>query len=501
MLSRNLKLNTYNLQLLPIHGSDISDPANPFLLYFYRLLYLLLMQFDSIYTERRVGSDKIPIGSRSGFQRDYDRLIFSSAFRRLQNKTQVFPLPGTAFVHNRLTHSLEVASVGRSLGKMIGERISTAFKNTNDDAYEFYRYELANVIAAGCLAHDIGNPAFGHSGEKAISAYFIDNKNEKIDGQELHSFFSPQEWKDLCTFEGNANAVRILTHSFRGRFRGGFGLTYTTMASILKYPCESGAVDKAYKHRKKYGFFQTEKETVLKIARDLQMIEESQEPVIFKRHPFVYLVEAADDICYSIVDMEDAHRLGILQKEEVVEAFMQVIRKINRSTEDADRTYGYFKDIADTNEGISFLRAKVINLLALQAVDVFWDHQHAILSGGFNDTLVDHINHRSGALQTVQEISVKKIYGHDTVIQIEIAGFNVMSELLQLFIPALLKEKPSHKEEKILKLFPYQFTEFEYATSKYEKVMNALDFLSGMTDEYATEIYRRLKGIVIPNHG
>src|SRR6476659_8757207 len=142
------------------------------------------MQFETIFTDKRVGSDKIPSGPRSGFQRDFDRLVFSSSFRRLQNKTQVFPLPGTAFVHNRLTHSLEVASVGRSLGKMIGERISDSLKG-NEDAYEFYRYELANVIAAGCLAHDIGNPAFGHSGEKAISSYFIDNAAEKIDGQEL----------------------------------------------------------------------------------------------------------------------------------------------------------------------------------------------------------------------------------------------------------------------------------------------------------------------------
>src|SRR6478672_929335 len=163
------------------------------------------MEFQNIYTEKRVGSDKIPTGARSGFQRDFDRLIFSSAFRRLQNKTQVFPLPGTAFVHNRLTHSLEVASVGRSLGKMIGAKISQPYKIADEGAYEFYRYELANVIAAGCLAHDIGNPAFGHSGEKAISAYFIEHTGFKIDGQELRSFFGDKDWADLSNFEGNAN--------------------------------------------------------------------------------------------------------------------------------------------------------------------------------------------------------------------------------------------------------------------------------------------------------
>ncbi len=459
------------------------------------------MQFDAIYTEKRVGSDKIPTGPRSGFQRDFDRLIFSSAFRRLQNKTQVFPLPGTAFVHNRLTHSLEVASVGRSLGKMIGEQVSQAFKKNNEDAYEFYRYELPNVIAAGCLAHDIGNPAFGHSGEKAISAYFIDNAVNEIDGCSLQQFFTSQQWSDLCAFEGNANAVRILTHAFRGRFKGGFGLTYTTIASILKYPCESLAVDKSFRHRKKYGFFQSEKETVHKIATDLQMIEESSNPIIYKRHPFVYLVEAADDICYNIVDMEDAHRLGILQKKEVVDAFMGVMQKLPISSKDADRTFRYFNEIEDTNEGIAFLRAKVINGLAVSATEVFLDNREAILSGQFNNTLIDYIDDATGALKEVQQISVQKIYGHDTVIQIEIAGFNVMSEQLELFIPALLKQKPSHKEQKVLKLFPYQFTEFQQTESAYEKVMNALDYLSGMTDEYATEMYRRLKGIVIPHHG
>ena len=459
------------------------------------------MEFQNIYTEKRVGSDKIPTGARSGFQRDFDRLIFSSAFRRLQNKTQVFPLPGTAFVHNRLTHSLEVASVGRSLGKMIGERISTDFKSTNDEAYEFYRYELANVIAAACLAHDIGNPAFGHSGEKAISVYFIENADTLIDSQALKTYFNEKEWHDLTSFEGNANAVRVLTHSFKGRFRGGFGLTYTTIASILKYPCESTAVNKKFKHRKKYGFFQTEKETIEKIVTELGMIPESESPFIYKRHPFVYLVEAADDICYSIIDMEDAHRLGILPKDTVTDAFIDLIRAIQPSGEEADKTVRYFRDIDDTNEAIAFMRARVINLLANAAVDVFYDNKGSILDGSFNDTLIDHINSRTGALKNIQQMSLQKIYGHDTVIQVEIAGYNVMSELLQLFIPALLKASPSHKEEKVLKLFPYQFTEFEDTKSQYEKVMSALDYLSGMTDEYATEIYRRLKGISIPRHG
>jgi dGTPase len=455
------------------------------------------MQFDSIFTEKRVGSDKKPGGERSGFQRDFDRLIFSSAFRRLQNKTQVFPLPGTAFVHNRLTHSLEVASVGRSLGKMIGKHISAAF-DKEEEAYEFYRYELANVIAAGCLAHDIGNPAFGHSGEKAISAYFIDHAATVIEGSELRSFFNEREWQDLSSFEGNANAIRVLTHSFRGRFKGGFGLTYTTIASILKYPCESVAVDKSFKHRKKYGFFQSEKQTIEQIAGELNMIRESSDPVIYKRHPFVYMVEAADDICYSIVDMEDAQRLGILRKEEVEAAFMNVIR--SQSAEQADRTYKYYKEIGDTNEAIAFLRARLINMLTNAATDIFLSNRQQILDGRFNATLLSEVEKACPALKEIEKISVERIYGHDTVIQIEISGYNVMSELLDLFIPALLKTKPSLKEEKALRLFPFQYREFEETASPYQKVLSALDHLSSMTDEYATEMYRRLKGIVIPTH-
>lgn len=460
-----------------------------------------MLSFENIFTHRRVGSDKIPEGPRSGFQRDFDRLIFSSAFRRLQNKTQVFPLPGTSFVHNRLTHSLEVASVGRSLGKMVGEQISETFRGNNEEAFEFYRYELANVIAAACLAHDIGNPAFGHSGEKAISAYFEEKQDDQIETRSLRSFFTEAEWSDLSHFEGNANAVRILTHSFRGRFRGGFGLTYTTIASILKYPCESIAMDRSFRHRKKYGFFQSEKQTIRDITSVLGMIIESEEPFVCKRHPFVYLVEAADDICYSIVDMEDAQRLGILSKELVRDAFLGIIDEIGKDAKETQRTLNNFNLIEDDNEALAFLRAKVINTLVIAAAGVFLDNRNAILAGEFNATLIDTIQECTSALDHVQKISFEKIYNHETVLQVEIAGYNVMSELLQLMVPALLKTKLSHKEEKILRLFPFQFTEFKVTNSPYEKVLSALDLLSGMTDEYATELYRNLKGISIPGHG
>lgn len=295
--------------------------------------------------------------------------------------------------------------------------------------------------------------------------------------------------------------MRVLTHTFRGRFRGGFGLTYTTIASILKYPCESGAVDKTFKHRKKWGFFRTEQETVKTIATELGMIQESAEPLLYKRHPFVYLVEAADDICYSIVDLEDAQRLGILRKEEAADALIDVIQRVDATERESNKTYGYFKGISDTNEAIAFLRARVINLLAHRATDVFMEHTDAILNGRFNDTLIDNINNACDALKHVQALSVEKIYSHDTVIQVELAGYNVLSELLQLFVPPLLKAAPSHKEKNVLKLIPYQFTGFAETASAYEKVLCALDFISGMTDEYATELYRRLKALLYRGMG
>lgn len=456
------------------------------------------MKLEKLFSARRVGSSNSSPGIRSGFQRDYDRLIFSSAFRRLQNKTQVFPLPGTAFVHNRLTHSLEVASVGRSLGKLAGAELAEGFSNSSE-AYEFYRYELPNVIAAACLAHDIGNPAFGHSGESAISAYFIEHEQEIVEGKKLADHFNPAEWSDLLNFEGNANAVRILTHSFQGRFNGGFGLTYTTIASILKYPCESVARDKSFLHRKKYGFFQSEKETIREIATFLELPKESESPLIYKRHPFVFLVEAADDICYNIMDMEDAQRLGILDSRLVSDAFFNLIGEI-ADKDELDKTKKSFEFLKDENESIAFLRAKVINTLINQTAKIFLDHRPEILTGNFNESLMGKIKGSGRALREIEEISMKKIYRHEKVVQIEIAGYHVMSELLQLLVPALLAINPLPRQRNVLQLIPDQFTGFKPGDSAYTKVLSALDFLSGMTDEYATELYRRLKGIVVPSH-
>lgn len=467
-------------------------------------------RWEDIFSINRVGREKLKEEVRSGFQRDFDRLIFSSAFRRLQNKTQVFPLPGSTFVHNRLTHSLEVASVGRSLGKIVGSYIADNdlghAKNgdaaeANAGAGEFYRYELSNVIAAACLAHDIGNPAFGHSGEKALSAWFIEHKA-------IQSFFSPGEWADLINFEGNANAFRILTHTFKGKLPGGFGLTYTTLASILKYPCDATAVGSSA-HRKKYGFFQSEQENFLEVAGALHMIRDNgatpaqtraASPQAFFRHPFVYLTEAADDICYQVIDVEDAHRLGILEKGEAQELLMNLMRSIGRPTDNMERVGKTVAGIGDANEKIAYLRARCINTLTLQAADVFIENRDKILNGAFNSTLIKTINKAFHALDAIEALSVERIYNHESVIQIEIAGYHVMSALLDAFVPPLLKAVPDARDKKMIRLIPDQFLVMGESSSPYQKVRCALDYISGMTDLYATELYRKLKGIDIPLH-
>lgn len=448
------------------------------------------MILNTIFTNQRTGNHVQNIVSRTDFQRDFDRIIFSSAFRRLQNKTQVFPLPGSVFVHNRLTHSLEVSSVGRSLGSLAGEFIVQNFENElTEDSKNFYLYNLNNVIAAACLCHDIGNPAFGHSGEDAIASFFEKNESE------LKLKFTEKEWADLVNFEGNANAIRILTHKQTGKDEGGTQLTYTTLASIAKYPCEAIAKKKGHVNRKKFGFFQSEKQTFLNIANATKMMVESEEPSIFKRHPFVWLVEAADDICYNIIDMEDAHRLGIISTADCENLFMDLIKSVNEK--DAKRSAEKLLLFSNKNERISYLRAKVINALINKSTELYQQHFSEILDGTLNKALLDIFKSESESFQEVERFSIEKIYGHRSVVEIENAGYNVMYELLNHFIPPIIKEKSERKgfEKKALQLIPSQFI-YEDGTV-YEKVLGVLDFVSGMTDNFATDLYRKIKGIDI----
>lgn len=448
-----------------------------------------MMDLNRIFTNQRTGNHGASSASRTDFQRDYDRIIFSSAFRRLQNKTQVFPLPGSVFVHNRLTHSLEVSSVGRSLGTLAGEFMVRNFSDDlSDESKEFYLHNLSNVIAAACLCHDVGNPAFGHSGEDAIASYF--EKNEAA----IKHKFNDKEWADLVNFEGNANAIRVLTHQQNGKDLGGKQLTFTTLVSIAKYPCEAIAKRKGIIHRKKFGFFQNEKDTFLEIAKATQLIQESEEPAIFRRHPFVWLVEAADDICYNIIDMEDAHRLGIVSTSDCENLFLELIRSENPDMKRVEQKLGI---ISNANERISYLRAKVINALINKSMQIYTENFESVLTGTLNKGLLDSYRAENRALQDIEKFSIAEIYGHKAVVEIENAGYNVMYELLDHFIPSVLKDASEQRsyDKMALKLLPKQFVYPE--ASDYQKVLGVIDFVSGMTDNYATDLYRKIKGIDI----
>lgn len=456
-----------------------------------------MLNWNNCFSSKRLGQSENSHSERSDYERDYDRIIFSSAFRRLQNKTQVFPLPEHVFVHNRLTHSLEVASVGRSLGEITGKFISELPEVKKDKkAVDFYQNHLKSVVAAACLAHDLGNPAFGHSGEEAISKYFIEKgKNDKS----FIKRFSKAEWADLVKFEGNANALRILSKQFKGRMPGGYQLTYPTLASILKYPCASEKSNKKKLHLKKYGYFQSDKKLFKHICKELNMIPDTENKGAFLRHPFVFLVEAADDICYNIIDFEDAHRLGILSTNEVVEAFTELINL--NPNEDHEKLRSRLKVLeSDKNEQIAYLRAKSISTLVQMVSEVFKENVDQIIKGQFNSSLYKGIKSAKKILNEIEKISIDRIYNYKSVIKIEMAGFRIMSGLIEDFTEAALtpeNERLNH-HEKILMLIPQQY-HFDESDSDYEKVMCILDFISGMTDIYALELYKNLRGIEIPH--
>lgn len=445
-----------------------------------------MMDWKHLISNKRFGQEDRPVyadRARSDFQKDYDRIIFSSPFRRLQNKTQVFPLPGSIFVHNRLTHSLEVASVGRSLGTIFHNKIQDKRPDLLEEVPLIS--EVGNIVAAAALAHDLGNPAFGHSGEAAISRYFTDG-----DGKKYQDKVSPAEWKDLIHFEGNANAIRILTHPFNGKGNDSYALTYSTLATIAKYPCASSAgKNKSFINRKKYGFFQSEQESFKRIADELQLLKVGNDPIIYHRHPLVYLLEAADDICYSIIDLEDAHRLKILSYEEVKSYLLPLAN--STSTEARLET-----DYDDNDAKIGLLRAKAVNTLIINCTQIFFDNQELILKGEFNQSLTESLpSPLIEAWKAIENISVEKIYNYSSVIEKEVAGYKVMAGLLEEFVPAFI-HNDTHYYKKLVKLIPKQFLTDKDDT--YSKIQSVLDFVSGMTDLYAVELYGKIKGLSFP---
>ncbi len=443
------------------------------------------MNWQQLISNKRLGQEHRHAerhDDRSEFKRDYDRLIYSAPFRRLQNKTQVFPLPGSVFVHNRLTHSLEVSSLGQSLGNDVCTRLKQKHPELANTLFE----EIDTIVSAACLAHDMGNPPFGHSGEKAIQTFFTEGE-----GKQLKSKVSSQFWDDITHFEGNANAFRLLTHRFFGRRQGGFVMTYSMLASIVKYPFSSSL---AGRHGK-FGFFQTEAEDYRKIADELGLICKSKpgEPLKYARHPLVYLVEAADDICYEIMDIEDAHKLKILSFEETTRLLLDFFDEdMRREITERIREEG----VTDNNEQIVYMRASVIGKLENECVRTFVEHEEEILNGTFNGSIIDHIAPlQREAYRRCTEISYQKIYHSKPVLDIELSGYKIMETLMSVFVEAAVNPKRFYSQQLIRRVS----SQYDIHSDDVEtRIMAVIDYISGMTDVYALDIYQKIKGVALP---
>lgn len=441
------------------------------------------MDWNRLISDCRFGMEDYeqPSTSRTDFQRDYDRLIFSAPFRRLQNKTQVFPLPGKIFVHNRLTHSLEVSCIGRSLGIEIGRHL----KENNPDLWFDYA-DIGIIVSAACIAHDMGNPPFGHAGERAIKAYFTEGKGAKLE-KEVRS--EGGRWEDFASFEGNANAIRLLTHAFKGRRPGGFVLTYSMLSSIVKYPYSSLMKN----NTSKFGFFETEEKSYQQIANHLGIpkLSEDGKPLEFARHPLVFLVEAADDICYQIMDLEDAFKLKLLTMEEVTDLMLAFLKPERR-----EQVLNHSRKISDTNEKVAYYRSAVIGSLVNSVVKTFINNEEAILAGTMEKSLVKAMDREEAmAYENARKVSFDKIYFAKEVLDIEFAGFRIFEYLLETLIEAQLHPNRSYSKLWFARI-PEQYD--MHRPTMYGKIQSALDYISGMTDVYALDLYRKLTGMSLP---
>ncbi|RDV12582.1 dNTP triphosphohydrolase [Pontibacter diazotrophicus] len=424
---------------------------------------------------------------RGEFQRDYDRIVFSSAFRRLQNKTQVMPMPESDFVHTRLTHSLEASVVGRSLGRIVGKSILERYPDLAQEKH-IQEADFGDVVAAACLAHDIGNPPFGHSGEDAISAFF-----ESETAQPYLETLTEAEKADLQRFEGNAAGFRVLTYTYPAHcsLPGGLSLTYTTLATFTKYPKESLPLIRNTKNtsEKKYGFFQTEKTWFNTIAQELGLLKKGVDgEVFYHRHPLAFLVEAADDICYRIIDFEDGLKLGLVPQEQGLDLLRQILDD-NPNRKSSLNFY-------DWREEIGYLRARIIGKLIEEATAVFLQHEQEMLQGTYDTPLINELSCKP-VLDKIKDLSVRLIYQNRPVLEIEAAGFEVLGGLLDACVKAVFRPESKH-HRKLAALIPSHYLELLDTATDYQRIIHITDFVASLTDQAALGLYRKIKGIELP---
>jgi dGTPase len=447
------------------------------------------MKWAKLISDRRLGlkgTKPAEIG-RSIYQRDYDAIIFSSSFRRLQDKAQVFPLAKSDYVRTRLTHSLEVSCVGRSLGYLIGEYL----RKNKDISSDLAAADIGSIVAAACLAHDIGNPPFGHNGEKAIQGWF----KTKM-GQSALKGLTAQEKADFENFEGNAQGFRILTRLQNTDNEGGLQLTCATLATFTKYPRPSKI--KCGKHKshdgrgfKKHGYFVGEAKMFEQVAGEVGLTRRHSKCSGWFRHPLVFLVEAADDICYGINDIEDGYRLRHISFDEAVDLLKPIPPK-NEITQ--------FDSIAENEDKISYLRAKAIKELIIEVADSFKKYEKKMLSGEFDSSLTSVVSCKE-FLREIEEVSLEKIYTAREVLEVEIPGYDVLGGLLEAFVPSaedLVKGNPTARSSGICRLLPKSTQRKLMDEEKYDRLLRITDYVSGMTDSYAVSLYKQIKGISLP---
>jgi len=436
---------------------------------------LSLKRFGDKQKRPRAAQDE----TRLGFDVDFDRIIFSSAFRSLQDKTQVIPLSETDFVHTRLTHSLEVSVVGRTLGRRVGKVLLERHSNLQKLGYTFN--DIGAIVAAASVMHDIGNPPFGHSGEKAIGEYFKTGNGAKYKDQ-----LTDKEYQDLIDFEGNANGFKILTETREG-VSGGLRLSYATLGAFLKYPKES-LPKKPTSHiaDKKYGFFQSEKKEFLEVITDLGMKQKSTSAISFYRHPLAYLVEAADDICYTIIDFEDGINLGLIEEEFALEYMIKLVK----DTIDSKK----YHSLKHKTDRVSYLRALAIGVLINEAVAIFLENEEAILNGIFEKSLLEKCKYEA-QINDIIKISVDKIYNSNEVVEKEIAGYRIIADLLAVFVTALNNKfdgNQSNFDKLVLNLLPEEYQTTTH--SLYNRILQVCSYVSRISDSYAIRLHKKLTG-------